>query len=267
MAKNMSFLPEDYLKSRLERRTNIICITLFVVILVGTVGAFLVKKRQLAEAESQHRRARQQIEDAARRIEQLEELKAREAQMMRKAKLTSMLIERVPRSVILAELINNMPTALSLTELELDTRIVRDMTPRPKTAMDRAKDAARARLAADIEEPEIPPTQVTMALSGIAPTDVQVAQFITSLNRHEMFTEVNLLVTESTLVEEQTMRRFRIELVVNQDIDITTVEPTLVKRELKQNPMSGMIQINEDGELVMPTDASTHVSDATGAVE
>ncbi len=265
MPKNMSFLPEDYLQSRLERRTNIICLTLFVVVLVGTVGAFLVKKRQLSEAEALHRTTRRQVEDAARRIEQLEELKIRKAQMMRKARLTSMLIERVPRSVILAEVINNMPTALSLMDLELDTRIVRDMTPKPKTAMERAKEAARNRTAAEAEEVEVPPTQVTMAITGVAPTDVQVAQFITALNRHEMFTDVNLLVTEATIVDDQTMRKFRIELVINQEIDITTVEPTLVKRELKQNPMGGKIQINSEGELVMPTDDATSVSDATGA--
>lgn len=266
MAKNMSFLPEDYLKSRLERRTNIICITLFVVVLVVTVGAFLMKKRHLAEAEALHRSTRRQVEDAARRIEQMEELKTRKAQMMRKARLTAMLIERVPRSVVLAELINNMPPALSLVDLELDTRIVRDMTPKAKTAMDRAKDSAKARLAADVEEIEVPPTQVTISLSGVAPTDVQVAQFITALNRHEMFSDVHLLVTETTTVEDQTMRKFRIELVVNQDIDITTVEPTMVKRELKQNPMGGNIQINQDGQLVMPT-ATTPVTDATGAGE
>lgn len=265
MAKNMSFLPEDYLKSRLERRTNIICLTLFGVVLIGTVGAFLVKKRQLAEAESLQRTTQRQVQDVAKRIEQLEELQARKAKMLRKAKITSMLIERVPRSVILAELINNMPTALSLIELELDTKVVRDATPRAKTAMERAKDAAKARLAEAPEEIEVPPTQVSMVLTGVAPTDVQVAQFITALNRHEMFDDVNLLITETTIVEEQEMRKFRLELVINQEVDITAMEPTLVKRELKQNPMSRTIQINAQGELVMPDKVAEPVSDATGS--
>jgi Tfp pilus assembly protein PilN len=264
MAKNMSFLPEDYLKSRLERRTNVICLTLFAVVLMGTIGAVLMQARKHAQERSLTRTTDHQMDEVARRIEQLEELQQRKGVMMRKARVTSMLIERIPRSVILAELINNMPTALSLTELELDTRVVRDAAPKAKTAMDRAKDKARANLI-EADEIEIIPTSVTMNLAGIAPTDVQVAQFITALNRHEMFRDVNLLVTETATIEEQTMRRFRIELTVNQDLDMTSVEPTLVQRELKQNPMGERIQINALGQLVMPDEPAASVSDATGS--
>ena len=53
---------------------------------------------------------------AAQRIEQFNQLQGQKEKMLRKAKVTSVLIERIPRSVILAELINHMPGTLSLLE-------------------------------------------------------------------------------------------------------------------------------------------------------
>ena len=32
---NMSFLPDDYVEQRIERRTNVICLLLFVVVAAG----------------------------------------------------------------------------------------------------------------------------------------------------------------------------------------------------------------------------------------
>lgn len=261
MAKNMSFLPEDYLQARIARRTNILCLTLFAVVMVGIVGAFFVVARQLSEEKARARQVDRQMEEAARRLHQLDELQAQKAHMMRKARTTAMLVEPIRRSVILAELINQMPTTLSLVELDLDTRVARDATPRPRTSLDRAKDEAKARLL-EIHEPEIPPTEVTMSLTGVAPTDVQVAQFMAAIARQDLFRDVNLLVTEATTIEDQTMRKFRIELMVNPDVDLTALEPTLVQRELKQNPMGGTIQINEHGQLVVPEASAETVSDA-----
>ena len=43
---NQTFLPEDYLAQKAERRTNLICLALFAVVMMAVVGAFLVTNRQ-----------------------------------------------------------------------------------------------------------------------------------------------------------------------------------------------------------------------------
>ena len=65
----------------------------------------------------------------------------------------------------------------------------------------------------------------------------------------EISTELNLAFSETATLDEQTMRKFRIEMKVNQEIDVQKVEPMMVKRELKQNPMADTIQIDAKGQL------------------
>jgi len=72
--KPMSFLPEDYVEKRIERRTNYICLSLFVVVLLGVVGAYMVTYRQRAGIKEQRRLVNTAYSDAARRLEQLEKL-------------------------------------------------------------------------------------------------------------------------------------------------------------------------------------------------
>ncbi|MEE9212834.1 MAG: PilN domain-containing protein [Phycisphaeraceae bacterium] len=267
MAKNMSFLPEDYLEKRTQRRTNVICLALFVVVMSGVIGAFFVTDAQSSELRTREIGVNQRFEEAARRIEQFEQLQKSKQAMLRKAKITSVLIERVPRSIVLAELINNMPTTLSLLEMELETRVIkpRRASGVARTALDRAKRAA-AKAAPDI--PEIKPTEVKITLVGAAPTDVEVAQYMTALSRSALFENVNLLFSEQTMIEEQQMRKFRIDLMVNQNIDPQNLSPKMVRRVLQQDPMNQKIQIGTDGMLVVPTEPEegasvVPVSDAT----
>lgn len=254
MAKNLSFLPEDYLEARMARRTNAVCLTLFVVVL-GVVGAaFVVRNQTRVEVRALQRQVNADYEAAAKRLQQLDELTKRREQMMRKARVTAVLVERLRRSVILAELTNHMPATLSLTDLELDTKAIRPTRTQATNAIDRAKENAKRKLAGEPEAVEVTPTRVSINLIGVAPTDVQVAQFMTSLSRHPMFGDVNLIFSETVMLDDTPMRRFRIELTVNNEFDPEQFEPMLAERDLKQNPMGGTIQINAQGQLVVPVD-------------
>ena len=45
-----SFLPDDYLAHQAEKRTNVISLTLFVVVMFAVFGAFLVTNRHSSSA-------------------------------------------------------------------------------------------------------------------------------------------------------------------------------------------------------------------------
>jgi len=256
MANNMSFLPDDYLARRKDRRTNLICMTLFVIVMGGVVGAYYVTDRKRAEIRDRHQEVSAEFQKAAERIEQVNELQKRKKEMVRKAKITAVLIERVPRSIIMAELINNMPTSLSLTELELETKIVRAQ-PTARTALEKAKEQAKKKALAGKdslkeEELKVQPTVVEMRMQGLAPTDVQVAQFMTALQRSELFEDVSLIFSEHTQIEKEPMRKFRIDMVLNQEMKADDLSPKRVRRELKQNPMANTVQIDPTGQFVPP---------------
>ncbi len=246
-----NFLPEDYLERRAQRRTNLISLTLFVLVMGGVVGAFFITDRQRQEVQALQRQVDAQYEDAARRLEQLDELQKRKQRMIRKARITAQLLERVPRSILLAELINNMPASLSLVEFELASKVITLPPPPGQTAMDRAKEQAKEKsLAKELgDEVEVKPVEVSLMLVGVAPTDVQVAQFMTALGKTSLFTDVSLVFSEESKVQDAAMRKFRVEMRLNGEIDTRAFEPKMVKRELKQNPMADKAVITPEGAL------------------
>ena len=235
-----SFLPEDYLQNRIHRRTNLICLTLFVIVMAGVVGAFLVTNQQRVEVLRQQRQVDKNFEQAAARLEQLKGLQDRKQRMLQKAKVTAMLLERVPRSNILAELINNMPDLVSLVNLELETKVDKTKRHKPRTSLEAAKQKVRRKKTrgknADRPEeqtPRIVPTRVIITLTGTAATDVDVADYMTSLDRSPLFEMVNLLFSEQILIDDEPVRKFKVEMLLNQNLPMNDFEPKLVKRSLR----------------------------------
>ena len=236
---NMSFLPEDYLEKRIERRTNIICLTLFAVVSVAIVGAFYVTDRRRIEVRRHQQVVNQQFEDAAKLLTQLEQLQKRKADMIRKARVTAQLVERVPRTLILSELINNMPRRVSLLDLDLTTRITKKRQPRKTTALDVAKKKRKSKVDgnnAPVNE-IVPVSQVEISLVGIAPTDVDVAKFMQAVGQSPLFSDVNLSFSEEVTMEQETLRKFQIDMKLRPQVDIHQIEPKMVRRPLKKNPM------------------------------
>jgi len=151
-------------------------------------------------------------------------------------------------------LINHMPATLSLLEFELDTKKVRNSS-RPRTALEREKLNIQSRQSQeqDSQIVDITPTELNICMVGVAPTDVEVSHFMSALSSHSLFNDVNIQFSEQVSIEAKNMRKFRIELLVNQDVNVESMEPTMVRRGLNQNPMSDKIQIDSKGRLVSPS--------------
>lgn len=266
MAENRSFLPEDYLEKKVQRRTNVICVTLFVIVLGGVVGGFYVSDRQTRDVHKRQREVGLRYEEAAKRLSQLDQLQEQKTQMMRKAQVTGSLLERIPRSLILSELINNMPTTLSLLDLDMQTRTQRRSKPKAQTMLDVAKNKSAAGVNPNqpMPQPDVDPTDVKLELIGIAPTDVQVAQFISSLNQADLFIEIELIFSQEVKIDDHMMRKFRIAMTLDQEVVMNTLEPKKVRRSLIQDPMGSTIMISADGSLVIPDDENLTEAPTTG---
>jgi hypothetical protein len=64
---------------------------------------------------------------------------------------------------------------------------------------------------------------VSIKITGIAGTDVQVAQFITRLNQSGLVRDVNLVVSEEFKGDGESMRRFQIEMMVSPNADVASL--------------------------------------------
>lgn len=237
-ADKVSFLPADYVNRKIESRTNVICLSLFGVVLIAVVGAYMVTAGQRAAVLTQQKLINASFADAAKRIQQLDELQAQKKDLLHKAQVTATLVEPVPRSNLLAELINRSPESVTLQELELKSRKLMPANPLASARNGSAMAAARQAANTGPEDAhpaapafEAPRFAVEVSVVGVAPTDIQVAQYMASLARCELLTDVDLVFSEETRVTDLAMRKFRIDMKLDESADVRSIEPMIAERD------------------------------------
>lgn len=236
-----SFLPEDYIRRKAERRSIMIALGLFSIVVFGVVAAALVTNRQRATIEAQQQQINAEFVSESKKIEQLNVLNAQKAEQIEKAQITTALIEKVPRSILLAELINRMPKQLTLSEFKLESkRIVPKKTPgqdtaakkkaKPRSLSGKTKDAKGEN--AEPPKPKVVPPafEFKVRLVGMASTDAEVADYQASLQKCPLLESVELLYSSEVVIEDLSMRKFLIEASLRPAADARTIEPLHVPR-------------------------------------
>ncbi len=231
-----SFLPADYLTRKADTHANIVSLTLFGIVLFGVVGAFFVTNRAWNAVRAQQLVINQEYTEQTKKIEQLKKLEAQKSEMLDKAEITTALIERVPRSILLAELVNRMPDRLSLTEFVLTSKRVVEAAPQ-KTgtgAKSIAKSAGSAGAKGGAKgpppRPRPPKMEFALTLTGLSATDEAVADFQAALKDCALLARVDLVSSVEATVDNQTWRRFKIEAQLHPDADARKIEPLQVPR-------------------------------------
>ena len=274
---NASFLPEDYLAQKAERRSNIICLVLFGVVMTAVVGAFFVTNRSARMEKEQNAAVNISYQQAAPQIEDFKQLEQQKAEMLNKAELASALVERVPRSILLAELINRMPERLSLLEFELKSEKVKAATSTGSKTVrgssgslkSSAPERAKTKQEASDEPPKIEPPRYKAAITmkGVAPTDVELANFMAALNSYSLLRDVALEYSEQKEIEGRSLREFKITMSLDPTADVRRIDPLSVPR--MRDPMSDNLKLTPPaGTPVAPapgTPGTPGITGTTGA--
>ena len=229
----LSFLPDDYLERKARRRANILCGALAVIVLGVIVSAFQYMEKITKAVDAKYRAVDQQYADAARRIEKVNEMRAKQQQVVRRAELAASLVEKVPRSNILAEFSNALPPGLSLMKLDMESKERASAAPPAMTAFEQKRMALEGK---SVSAPIAPKSyDVYLKVEGVANTDVQVGDLIDKLKRSPLFRDVNLIYTEEFKLQrageidertkqprmyEEAMRKFQIELMLNPNAEV-----------------------------------------------
>ncbi len=240
-----SFLPEDYLERKLEARTNFVALTLFSIVTIAVVAAFLVTSRAWNDVKRYQQAINVRYSQAAKDIEQLKSLESQKSQLLERAELTMALIERVPRTILLAELINRMPDDITLLELELKSSRVQDKPAAtdPKTTGKGGssvakrtrtdKDAAPAETKGVVAPPKF---QTKVIITGVTSTHNSVAKYVSGLQTCPLLTAVELKFSERTMIKDRDMNKFRIESELRSDADARRIEPLTATR-IRRSPL------------------------------
>jgi Tfp pilus assembly protein PilN len=224
----LSFLPDDYLARKAQRRSNFVCCMLFLIVMTAIGVAFVVTEKSVAADREQNALVNKEYAAEAKRIALVQELERKRQTMAQQAELAASLLEKVPRSFILAEITNAMPAGVSLLDFALDAR--RQAAPVP-AAQTSAFERRRGKEKAAAPPPVAPASyRVAMKMTGIAATDVQVSQFLSQLNKSKYLSEVNLIITDLFQRDNEQLRRFQIELVLDPRAEVMSRDEKMAEK-------------------------------------
>jgi Tfp pilus assembly protein PilN len=232
---NASFLPQEYVERKNEMRANILCLALFGVVMFGVVTAFFVTNRQWLQVKAQHSAMNAQYTQESARIEQYKRLEEQKAEMMDKAEITTMLVEKVPRSKLLSEIVTRMPKDITLLEVQLIGKRMKEAPPptgaaktapgtgqiqtlSTRTSVSTAKDGAPPPPPKPLRI--MPPRfEFSVKLTGVARVNTDVSDYLQSLNACTILENVDLKYIKEATIEKVELRKFEIEASIRRDAD------------------------------------------------
>jgi len=234
----IDFVPNDYVQQKECGRANFLYLVLFG-ILMGAIGVTfsIIKMRQRA-VESQLAELEQKMAAADAQIAQLDELKRKTTTMMHSMVTTAELLEPVPRSVILAALTNNLPGGVSLLELNLEEK---ELTPRrrppsPKTSQyQKAQAANQAASPGTIAPRSDSNRKTTIEIRGIAPSDIEVAEYIARLGNSILMDDVALVESQEHIIDDVRYREFKLNATLKKSITLTKEDIEKIRRPKAQD--------------------------------
>lgn len=222
----LSFLPEDYLEQKYTRRANVLCVLL---VLAGG-GAVAASWNWMRGSNSRIENTFAEVDskyvDAARKIEQVKKMHEKQRAVVRHAELAASLVEKVPRSNILAEITNGLPTGVSLLDLSMHSLLRQGGAAAPTGNSFQQHKAALDGQNAPAPAPQV---DVKIGITGIANDDVQVAQLMSHLSKCPLFQKVNLVISDvynpgsseqSKTDKGPKLRKWQIEMMLNPQAEV-----------------------------------------------
>ena len=237
---NMNFVPDDYVQSNESRRTNLMCLVLFAVLMVALGGSFMTIKIRQRALGGKEKLVNAKMAQAQEAIKQFEALQVRRKAMMKTALTTAELLESVPRSILLASLTNNLPAGVSLLRLKLiqkepkKSRQVRTSANKYQAAQ--AEKAAAAQPKVSREKM----LETHIDIEGIAPSDHQVAAYIERLNSSNLLDSVTFVESkERNLDTVGTMfRQFKLTAMLRKDVHLTEDDINRIRTKYEEGVYS-----------------------------
>ena len=232
MAK-IDFVPNDYIQQRDSTRANFLYLVLFSALMGGIIVTFSIIKLQQKTVEAELKAVNEKMSKAHEQISQLEDLKAKSSTMIKTMAVTGELIERVPRSVVLACVTNNLPSGVSLLDFKLKQKEVKAPTPSaPVSQYQAASSAAASAAGTSTATSKIEETQIE--LEGIAPSDIEVAAYIAQLEASILLDNVELVESREHEIDEIIFRQFKLKSVIKGEVLLTQEDIEKIKAKRKE---------------------------------
>ena len=232
---NASFLPEEYVKGKGQLRANILILMLFTLVLAGVVGAFAVNHQRWSRVHDEQKLVAAEYEEEASKIFQLQGLEKQRVDLIERAEVVTALKDKVPRSVLLGEIVRAIPEGLTLTQVNLEGERVKVRLPAPDPknkskartlkgkSVGKGKDQKNQDDAAKVLPPKF---RFSLSAEGIAQENDLVADFLASIKSSPLSGDVELQYIKETLIDKQKYRKFKLTMNLLDGGDARLVDGT-----------------------------------------
>lgn len=226
-----SFLPEDYVRGKAERRANLLSLSLFGVMMFAVIAAFFATNKRWMTVRDEKQSINALYVQEAGKIDELKALEAQRDELIKKAEVTAALIERVPRSLLFAEVVRRMPEDVKLLELGLESEVIKKTAPAGgagKSAGVRTLSGSGGKQAGPAKKGEpakpeenslVPEYKQTLTLIGVGTSNDAIANYIEALKDCSILTGVELQFIKETKIDESELRKFELRAQVRTGID------------------------------------------------
>jgi len=218
---NINFVPDDYVQNNESRKTNLMYLVLFGVVMIALFSSFITIKIRQKACSIKEKLVTTKMAKIQEAIKQFEELQSKRGAMMRTALTTAELLEPVPRSVLLASLTNNLPQGVSLLKVSLVQKEPKQTSRVAPTSKYQAEQAKKVAAAKDkVSREKLLETHID--IEGMAPSDLQVAAYIERLSNSSLLDNVALVESKEYKFEDSTtFRQFKLTAMLRKDMHLT----------------------------------------------
>ena len=227
---NINFVPEDYIQNNESNRTNLIYLVLFLAVMSTLVGTFITIKVRQRALIAQEALVNIKLVQAKEEIKKFEELQTKFKIMSKTALTTAELLEPVPRSVLLASLTNNLPPGVSLLRLNFVQKSPK-RTGRSRASNRYKKTQAKKAAAGQSKVSAEKQVKTYIDITGVAPSDLEVAGYIESLTGSALLDNVALVESKEYKIEDMELRQFKLTAMLRKNLRLSEEDITRIRAE------------------------------------
>ena len=212
MQQPINFLPASYRRQLRERHRNVRQ-GLLLLVLGGALGMWwLFQAHQTAGLRDYAQSLEQEVRAARRQMNEVVRLRNQHKQLRHQVRVQRLLATPLRHTEVLATLGAQMPKTVALTQMNVESE-----RPAPETVFEQDGDSGNDDSSGDADEQsnEPEPHRLRIEMTAMAPDDMTVANLLTSLKQHPLFTEASMQFSRSIERYGVMARLFRLRVVVD----------------------------------------------------
>jgi hypothetical protein len=197
--RELEFLPDWYPQVRRRKRLVVLQIYMTVALAAALAVSTMLSRRSVHAAAQTLAQVEAKLSDSRSELKALDELLALDAELVYRQEVLAKVGPHVDAARLIASLDEVMPPDMAVLDLSFETE---QPQPAPVTSL------AGARAAQKNTQP--PPKRVRVKLIGVAPTDVDIASFLTKLTAKPVFDSISMTRSKERPENGHVMREFEV---------------------------------------------------------